>query len=423
MSRTYNGVPFRQIWLPKEKYSIKAPFAMIWKKLTLHETDNMMDAEREIRYMISNTNQTSYHIAADENEIIQAIPFNRNAWHSGDGLNGYGNRNTIGWEMCRNYDRNRQTTQLLEPLSSQYKRTVQNTIKGAAQLFINEGRVANNDNIKTHFDWSGKHCPRKARNDGQVLIIKAGIINEYNRLKGIKTKPVKAQTSKKADGHLTLKQVVDKAIAGGYGNYPARVANIKNKTNYTYDQVQPEINKRFNQTTPKLVSKPKAKPAEGTLHLPSSAKTWRVYKPNGPYTVGNEVHLLTPSAYGGIDYEIKGNPAKDVYLIDTGVKGRVAIYAGAETGAKITNNKAPVAKPAPKAKRLYLPASAKLWKIYHPKGPYTSGSEIHNLTPSAYGGLDYEIKGNPAPHVYLIDTGVKGRVAIYAHPSTGATIK
>ena len=81
-------------------------------------------------------------------------------------------------------------------------------------------------------------------------------------------------------------------------------------------------------------------------------------------------------------------------------------------------------KPAtPKAKTLHLPASAKLWKVYKPNGPYTSGNEIHNLTPSAYGGLIYDIKGNPAPHVYLIDTGVRGRVAIYAHPNTGAVIK
>lgn len=203
------------------------------------------------------------------------------------------------------------------------------------------------------------------------------------------------------------------------------------KLSYMADEINKILrgeDKPVKPASPKPTPAPKPQPSKTVtgkqiLHLPASAKTWRVYKPNGPYTVGNEVHLLTPSAYGGIDYEIKGNPAKDVYLIDTGVKGRVAIYAGAETGAKITNNKAPVAKPAPKAKRLYLPASAKLWKIYHPKGPYTSGSEIHNLTPSAYGGLDYEIKGNPAPHVYLIDTGVKGRVAIYAHPSTGATIK
>lgn len=100
--------------------------------------------------------------------------------------------------------------------------------------------------------------------------------------------------------------------------------------------------------TPAPTPKPENKPTTGkqTLHLPASAETWRVYKPGGPYTKGNEIHLLTPSAYGGIDYEIKGNPAKDVYLIDTSVKGRVAIYAGAGTGAKITGSKT-VAKPTP----------------------------------------------------------------------------
>lgn len=73
-------------------------------------------------------------------------------------------------------------------------------------------------------------------------------------------------------------------------------------------------------------------------------------------------------------------------------------------------------------KTLHLPASADTWKVYNVSGPYTTGNEIHLLTPAVYGGISYEIKGNPAPHVYLIDTGVKGRVAIYAHPSTGATI-
>src|SRR5699024_8553692 len=69
------------------------------------------------------------------------------------------------------------------------------------------------------------------------------------------------------------------------------------------------------------------------LHLPASAKTWRVYNANGPYTTGNEVHLLTPSAFGGLTYDILGNPAPHVYLIKTSVKGTVAIYAGPGTGA------------------------------------------------------------------------------------------
>lgn len=71
------------------------------------------------------------------------------------------------------------------------------------------------------------------------------------------------------------------------------------------------------------------------LHLPASAKTWRVYNPNGPYTVGNEVHLLTPSAFGGLSYGILGNLAPYVCLIKTSVKGTVAIYAGSATGATV----------------------------------------------------------------------------------------
>lgn len=470
MSKTLNGVPFRQIWLPEEKYSIKAPFAMVWKKLTLHETDNMMDALREIRYMISNTNQTSYHIAADENEIIQAIPFNRNAWHSGDGLNGYGNRNTIGWEMCRNYDRNRQTTQLLEPLSSQYKRTVQNTIKGAAQLFVNEGRVANNDNIKTHFDWSGKHCPRKARNDGQVLIIKAGIINEYNRLKGIQKKPVAVQTSKKEDAHLTFRQVVDKASAGGYGNYPERVKAINDKTNYTYDVVQPEINKRFNVKTPvKPQNKPTAEQVANDIAFTkhkwgnnperarrlraegydagwiqrrvddiilgtNKASTKKVPVSSGTISVGSKVLLKTSASRYATGEPIPAGVKGKTYTVQErstrSGKRQVLLQeivswvweSDVTLQANVTQ-----AKPQIRAKTLHLPQSATSWRIYRPEGPYVAGSrgELPNkLAPSLVkGGLYYTIQKDLGGHVYLINTRDFGRVAIYAHPTTGATIK
>lgn len=257
---TLNGVPYRQMWLPQSKYGIKAPYSMVPKKLTLHETDNQMPADNEIKYMNSNNNQVSYHGAVDDKEYIQAIPYNRNAWHAGDGGNGYGNRNTIAMEICQNYDRSRQTTNLLEPLNTKYHKGVANAIKVGAQILLDNNIVANNDNIKTHNDWNGKHCPRKMRNDGQVMIVKAGIINEYNRLVGNGkhvTKPVQPESSAKADASLTFSQVVDKAIAGGYGNYPARVNNINNKTNYNYNDVQKEINKRFKVTTP---VKPSNKP-------------------------------------------------------------------------------------------------------------------------------------------------------------------
>lgn len=47
-----------------------------------------------------NDSSTSYHIAVDDKEAIQAIPFNRNAFHAGDGGNGTGNRKYIAVEIC-----------------------------------------------------------------------------------------------------------------------------------------------------------------------------------------------------------------------------------------------------------------------------------------------------------------------------------
>lgn len=79
-------------------------------------------------------------------------------------------------------------------------------------------------------------------------------------------------------------------------------------------------------------SRPKGK----TLHLPRTVDLWRIYDVNGPYTVGNQIHFLTPNAFpNGITYEILEEKGGHVYIINTGVKGRVAIYAGPETGATI----------------------------------------------------------------------------------------
>lgn len=181
---TVNGVPFRQWLIPSSKYSIKAPYSMAPKKITLHNTDNQMPAHNEISYMRNNNNQVSYHVAIDEKEAIQGVPYNRNAWAAGDGANGYGNRNTVHIEICRNYDRTRKTTKLNEPLASQYSKAEQNTIKFVAQLCIDLGIVANNANIKTHNDWNGKWCPSKILNEGRLQLVKNAIIAEYNRLTG-----------------------------------------------------------------------------------------------------------------------------------------------------------------------------------------------------------------------------------------------
>ena len=85
-------------------------------------------------------------------------------------------------------------------------------------------------------------------------------------------------------------------------------------------------------------------------------------------------------------------------------------------------------RPSPiksRTKTLHLPRGASSWRVYKPGGPYVAngrGQLKTRLAPAKFGGLSYTIKGNPAPHVYLIDTKQLGRVAIYAHPNTGAKI-
>lgn len=80
---TKNGVPYRVINLPQSMYEYKCPYYMTPTEITVHNTDNEMPAINEINYMHSNYNETSYHVAIDEKEAIQGLPFNRNGWHAG----------------------------------------------------------------------------------------------------------------------------------------------------------------------------------------------------------------------------------------------------------------------------------------------------------------------------------------------------
>ncbi|MEG0181719.1 MAG: N-acetylmuramoyl-L-alanine amidase, partial [Peptostreptococcaceae bacterium] len=81
----------KQNLVNKNKYDIKCPYSMKVEYITFHNTDNDASAKNEVNYMISNNNEVSFHVAVDDIEAIQGIPFDRNAWHAGDG-NGPGNR-------------------------------------------------------------------------------------------------------------------------------------------------------------------------------------------------------------------------------------------------------------------------------------------------------------------------------------------
>ena len=56
---------FRQNLVSSSKYSIKCPYSMDAQYITIHNTSNSASADAEIRYMINNYNQISYHVCLD----------------------------------------------------------------------------------------------------------------------------------------------------------------------------------------------------------------------------------------------------------------------------------------------------------------------------------------------------------------------
>lgn len=146
---------FKQCFLPSNKYPIKAPYAMTPQYITVHNTANDAPAANEISYMIGNNNQVSYHVAVDDKEVIQAIPFNRNAWHCGDGGGRTdpnalkkGNRLSIGVEIC--YSKSG---------GVRYGAAEENAVQYIAKLLKQFGWGI--ERVMKHQDWNGKYCPHR----------------------------------------------------------------------------------------------------------------------------------------------------------------------------------------------------------------------------------------------------------------------
>lgn len=92
-------IPIVKQLVPESKYGIKCPYKMTPTRIVVHNTANDATARNEIAYMTNNNNETSFHYAVDDKEIVQGIEENRNGWHASDG-NGKGNREGIAIEIC-----------------------------------------------------------------------------------------------------------------------------------------------------------------------------------------------------------------------------------------------------------------------------------------------------------------------------------
>lgn len=142
-----------QSLIDSSKYDIKCPYSMTPKGVCVHNTANDASAKNEVAYMKSNNNEVSFHVAVDDVEAIQAIPFNRNAWAAGDGGSGNGNRNYIHLEICYSKSGG-------DKFIAAEKRAAKEV---AAILKANGWTIAN---VKKHQDFSGKYCPHRTLDMG-----------------------------------------------------------------------------------------------------------------------------------------------------------------------------------------------------------------------------------------------------------------
>lgn len=157
---------------PTSKYSIKCPYEMTPQGICVHNTANDASAMAEISYMLGNNNKTSFHAAVDNERVVTGLPFNRNAWHSGDGGNGKGNRTQIAIEICYSKSGGERFDEA-ENLAACY----------IAYLLKQYGWGI--DKVSKHQDYSNKYCPHRTLDLGWERFL-----NKIREQLGLQTQPV-----------------------------------------------------------------------------------------------------------------------------------------------------------------------------------------------------------------------------------------
>lgn len=373
--------------IPSGQKAQRPGFSMDPNFITIHNTANDnkgADAEMHSRYLHNGGGgrMVGWHFTVDDNEIYQHLPINESGYHAGDG-GGDGNRRSIGIEICENSD-------------GDFEKAVNN-----AQWLVNKLMKDHNislTNVVSHKHWSGKKCPHKLLSRWGSFI--DGIDEESIYVPPKKeTKPEKViKPSAKPSGGSVVDYMNSKGMDASYSNRsklarqygisgykgtasqnitllskikagapkkdkPAKKGDMKTGSIVTYLNSidvnssysnRSKLAKRYGisnyhgtasqnirlldeirgNSKPVSKPKPKPKPKKKTVHLPKSAATWRTYKLNVQPVKKNSDWSLTPSAFGGLTYDILGTPYGNIVTIKTG-RGKRNIYVGPGTGAQI----------------------------------------------------------------------------------------
>lgn len=199
--------------VPKSKYNIKCPYAMTPTRIVVHNTANDASAANEIAYMTNNNNETSFHYAVDDKQIVQGLEENRNGWHAGDG-NGKGNREGIAIEIC--YSKSG---------GDRFIKAEKNAVDLIVDILKRYGWGI--DKVTKHQDYSGKYCPHRTLDMGWDRFIKM-VENKLNGTQNQTTdNEVNVYYRVKTKKHGWLPEVKNLEDYAGWENSPITAIAIK----------------------------------------------------------------------------------------------------------------------------------------------------------------------------------------------------
>ena len=200
--------------VPSSKYSIKCPNKMTPTRIVVHNTANDATALNEIAYMTNNNNETSFHYAVDDKQIVQGIEENRNAWHAGDGQ-GKGNMEGIAIEIC--YSKSG---------GDKFIKAEQNAVDLIVDILKRYGWGI--DKVTKHQDYSGKYCPHRTLDMGWDRFINM-VKNKLNENQSTTTsnKEVNVYYRVKTKKHGWLPEVKNLEDYAGWENSPITAVAIK----------------------------------------------------------------------------------------------------------------------------------------------------------------------------------------------------
>lgn len=306
-----------QMLCPSDKYSIKCPYSMTPQGITIHNTANDASAKNEVSYMLTNNNKVSYHYAVDDVRAVQGIPLDRNAWHAGDGGGGFGNRYTIGIEIC--YSKSG---------GDRFHTAERNAAELTARLMLQYGWSASTIGTKvvnTHQSRSGKYCPHRTLDEGLERFW--NIVREkYAELSG-QPAPAPTPAPEPVSGDSYLVQVTTAAlnIRAGAGTQYDITGCIRDRGIYTIVETQGNWGRLKSGAGWICLDYTKRVDGGSTpapAPQPSGHYVGESVTINGVYTSSMSTNKLNPSVKSGTITKIV-NGANNPYLLNNGNIGWV----------------------------------------------------------------------------------------------------